>query len=46
MYGIPGNFCGGLKLQGITQKIPPQYLRKKLLATAGNLKANEQTKYK
>ena len=28
------------------QKIPPLYLRKNLLATAGNLKVNEQTKYK
>ena len=41
------NFCGGLKLQGITnKKIPPLYLRKNLLATAGNLNVNEQTKYK
>ena len=28
------------------QKIPPLYLRKNSLATAGNLKVNEQTKYK
>ena len=26
-------------------KIPPLYLRKNLLATAGNLNVNEQTKY-
>ena len=45
--GIFWNFCGGLKLQGITnKKIPPLYLRKNLLATAGNLNVNEQTKYK
>ena len=44
--GIFWNFCGGLKLQGITKKIPSLYLRKNLLATAGNLKVNEQTKYK
>ena len=28
------------------KKIPPLHLRKNLLATAGNLKVNEQTKYK
>ena len=44
--GIFWNFCGGLKLEGITKKIPPLYLRKKLVATVGNLKVNEQTKYK
>ena len=46
---IPRIFCyfyGGLKLQGITKKIQPLYLRKNLLATARNLKVHEQTKYK
>ena len=49
MYWIPGifcNFCGRLKLQGISKKIPLLYLRKNVLATAGNLRVNEQTKYK
>ena len=52
MYWIPGipgifwNFCCGLKLQGIKKIIPPLYLRENLLATAGNLKVNAQTKYK
>ena len=40
-----GIFGGGLKLQGITKKFH-FYLRKNLLATAGNLKVNDQTKYK
>ena len=31
---------------GHYKKIPPLYLRKSLLATAGNLKVNEQSKYK
>ena len=30
----------------LLKKISPLYLRKNLLATAGNLKVNEQTKYK
>ena len=33
-------------MTGHYKKIPPLYLRKNLLATAGNLKVNEQTKYK
>ena len=42
-----GIFGGGLKLlQGITKNIPPLYLRKKSPGTAGNLKVNEQSKYK
>ena len=41
-----GIFGGGLKLQGVTKKNPPLYLRKKLSGTAGNLKVNEQSKYK
>ena len=34
------------EVTGHYKKIPPLYLRKNLLATAGNLKVNEQTKYK
>ena len=34
------------EVTGHYKKIPPLYLRKNLLATARNLKANEQTKYK
>ena len=52
MYKIPGNFRNILeflrrpKVTGHYTKNPPLYLRKNLLATAGNLKVNEQTKYK
>ena len=52
MYWIPGNSRNILKflprpeVTGRYKKIPPLYLRKNLLATAGNLKVNEQTKYK
>ena len=31
---------------GHYKKIPPLYIRKNLLATAGKLKVNEQSKYK
>ena len=34
------------EVTGHYKKIPSLYLRKNLLATAGNLKVNEQTKYK
>ena len=34
------------KVTGHYQKIPPVYLRKKLLAVAGNFKVNKQTNYK
>ena len=34
------------EVTGHYKKIPPLYLRKNLLATARNLKVNEQTKYK
>ena len=44
IVGVFWNFGGGLKLHYKT--IPPLYLRKSLLATAGNLKVNEQSKYK
>ena len=50
---MPGGRGGGmLKLRfdryitGHYKKIPSVYLRKNLLSTAGNLKENEQTKYK
>ena len=33
-------------MTGHYKKIAPLHLRKNLLATAGNLKVNEQTKYK
>ena len=52
MYWIPGNsrnileFLRRPEVTGHYKKIPPLYLRKNLLATAGNLKVNEQTKYK
>ena len=52
MYWIPGNsqnileFLRQLEVTAHYKKIPPLYLRKNLLATAGNLKVNEQTKYK
>ena len=52
IYWIPGNsrnILEFLRRPEVTRhykKIPPLYLRKKLLATVGNLKANEQTKYK
>ena len=34
------------EVTGHYKKIPPLYLRKHLLTAAGNLKVNEQTKYK
>ena len=34
------------EVTGHCKKISPLYLRKNVLATAGNLKVNEQTKYK
>ena len=34
------------EVTGHYKKVPTLYLRKNLLATAGNLKVNEQTKYK
>ena len=34
------------EVTGHFKKIPLLYLRKNVLATAGNLKVNEQTKYK
>ena len=34
------------EVTGHHKKIPPLYLRKNSLATTGNLKVNEQTKYK
>ena len=34
------------EVTGHYKKIPPLYLRKNLLTAAGNLKVNEQTKYK
>ena len=34
------------EVKGHYKKVPTLYLRKNLLATAGNLKVNEQTKYK
>ena len=52
MYGVPVNFRNILEflrrpeVTGHYKKIPPLYLRKYLLATARNLKVNEQTKYK
>ena len=52
MYWIPGNsrnileFLRQPEVTGRYKKIPPLYLRKNLLATAGSLKVNEQTKYK
>ena len=52
MYWIPSNsrnileFWGRLEVTGHYKKIPPLYLKKNLLATAGNLKVHEQTKYK
>ena len=52
MYGVPVNFRNILEflrrpeVTGHYKKIPPLYLRKNLLATAGNLTVNEQTKYK
>ena len=52
MYWIPDNswnileFLQRPEVTGHYKKIPPLYLRKNLLATAGNLKVNEQTKYK
>ena len=52
MYWIPGNsqnileFLRQLEVTAHYKKIPPLYLRKNLLATAGNLKVNEQFKYK
>ena len=52
MYWIPGNsrnileFFRRPEVTGHYKKIPPLYLKKHLLATAGNFKVNEQTKYK
>ena len=52
MFWIPSDsrnileFLRRPEVTGHYKKIPPQYLRKNLLATAGNLKVNEQTKYK
>ena len=54
MYQIPGNsqninfwnFWWRPEVTGHYKKIPPLNLRKNLLDTAGNLKANEQSKYK
>ena len=53
MYGVPVNFRNILEflrrpeVTGHYKKIPLlYYLRKNLLATAGNLKVNDQTKYK
>ena len=39
-------FGGRLKLQGITKKFHLYISGKNILATAGNLKANEQSKHK
>ena len=44
--GIFWNFWRRPEVTAHYKKIPPLYLRKNLLATAGNLKVNEQTKYK
>ena len=52
MHYFPGNcrnileFWRRPEVIGHYKKIPPLYLRKRLLATAGNLKVNEQSKYK
>ena len=52
MYWIPGNsrnifeFLQRPEVTGHYKKIPPLYLRKNLLAAAGNVKVNEQIKYK
>ena len=52
MHLIPGNsrkileFLWQPEVTGHYKKIPPLHLRKNLLATAGNLKVNEQTKHK
>ena len=52
MYGVPVKFRNILEflrrpeVTGHYKKIPPLYLRKNLLATAGNLTVNEQTKYR
>ena len=52
MYWVPGNarnileFLRRPEVAGNCKKISPLYLRKNLLATAGNFKVNEQTKYK
>ena len=43
MYKIPGNFRDILEF---LRRPKVTGLRKNLLATAGNLKVNEQTKYK
>ena len=37
---------GRPEVTGHNKKIPPLYLRKHLLATAGNLKVKEQSKYR
>ena len=48
---IPGNFhnilefCRWPEVIGHEKKISPLYLRTNLLATAGNLKVSEQSKY-
>ena len=44
--GIFWNFWRRPEVTAHYKKIPPLYLRKNLLATAWNLKVNEQTKYK
>ena len=44
--GIFWNFWWWPEVTGHYKNIPPPYLRKKLLSTAGNLEVNEQSKYK
>ena len=46
MAGIFWNFWRRPEVIEHYKKIPPLYLRKSLLPTAGNLKVNEQSKYK